>query len=208
MNTMSAEAPLTAPDPTRSRPAILSRLPDPKLIRAECPRRVRQEIDLLLLAIEALDLSGSEAMLLSAQELGLTEILGSRVALWRLRATNPLRRSAQRDPLSLDEAKALVAVLAHLARQLNLLIRQLLMAQEVLARRGLPMDHHFRLNDYISRFRSHFRARMNPRRAAVAAYDDDRLAQLALELLERLLFCTGTAGMERLWSGLFDGEVA
>lgn len=208
MNAMSADPPLTTPSPDVSRPAILRRLPDPALPRPECSRRIRQDIDFLLLAIEALDLSGSEAMLMSARELGLEDLLGSRVELWRLRATNPMRRAAKRDPLTIDEAKALVAVIADLARRLTLLIRQLLMARDVLNRRQLPYDHHFRLDDYINRFRTHFRARMNPRRAAVVAYDDDRLAVLAVELLERLLFCTGTAGAERLWSGLFDGEVA
>ncbi|NET39147.1 MAG: DUF3038 domain-containing protein, partial [Cyanothece sp. SIO1E1] len=32
--------------------------------------------------------------------------------------------------------------------------------------------------------------------------------QLALTLLRQLLFCTGTYGMKRIWSSLFDGEVA
>jgi len=28
-----------------------------------------------------------------------------------------------------------------------------------------------------------------------------------LNLLSKLLFCTGTAGMQRFWVSLFDGEV-
>jgi hypothetical protein len=50
---------------------------------------------------------------------------------------------------------------------------------------------------------------MNPKRAAVMAYStDEKLNMLALSLLSQLLFCTGTAGVQRLWNSLFDGEVA
>ena len=49
---------------------------------------------------------------------------------------------------------------------------------------------------------------MNFRRAGVAAYSGDtEIDQLALSLLQNLLFCTGTSGMPRFWISLFDGEV-
>jgi hypothetical protein len=49
---------------------------------------------------------------------------------------------------------------------------------------------------------------MNPRRT-LSLYDSDAaLNELALNQLTRLLFCTGTSGMQRLWISLFDGEVA
>ena len=37
--------------------------------------------------------------------------------------------------------------------------------------------------------------------------DNDKLNELAIDLLSKLLFCTGTAGMERFWVSLFDGEL-
>jgi hypothetical protein len=175
----------------------------------ECPRRARQQLDLLLLAIEALDLSGSEAILYCARDLELTSVIGNRVNLWRLRATNPLRRAAQRRALSLTEAKALATIIVYLAKRLTVLIRQLLLACERLEEQGLSTEHHFRLADYLERFRSHFRARMNPRRSAVAVYStDEALNALAINLLQQLLYCTATAGLERFWISLFDGEVA
>jgi hypothetical protein len=168
------------------------------------------QIDLMLLAIEALDLEGSEKILLTAHELGFQVIIPNRVSLWRLRSTNPLRRNtSQRRSLSLTEAKALVVVGCYLARRLTVLIRQLLLAYQQLSEKELSLEHHFRLNEYLERFRAHFRSRMNPRRAAVAAYDsDEKLNELALNLLTQLLFCTGTYGTQRFWVGLFDGEVA
>ncbi|HEY9621712.1 MAG TPA: DUF3038 domain-containing protein [Crinalium sp.] len=189
---------------------ILDTLPDPPIQQGVCPRRTRLQIDLLLLAIEALDLGGSEALLVVAKDLELQDIVKNRVTLWRMRNTNPLRRnSSQRRTLSLVEAKALVLIVCHVARRLTVLIRQLLLAEQQLKEKQLTPDHHFRLADYLDRFRAHFRARMNPRRAVVMAYNtDEKLNRLALSLLGQLLFCTGTSGTQRLWSSLFDGEVA
>lgn len=187
---------------------FLDTLPDPKVPDGTCPRRTRQQIDLLLLAIEALDLGGSEALLTAAKELELEEIIRNRVSLWRLRATNPLRRNSQRRPLTLAEAKALVFIACHLARRLTVVIRQLLLAYDQLLEKQLSLDHHLRLSSYLERFRAHFRSRMNPKRAGVLIYNtDEKLNELALNLLGQLLFCTGTGGTQRLWSSLFDGEV-
>lgn len=193
----------------QSTPLILDNLPDPPGLDGTCPRRARQQIDLMLLAIEALDLGGSEAILIMAQELELRDVIQNRVALWRLRSTNPLRqRYNPRRPLSLNEAKALVVIGCSLARRLTVLIRQLLLAYQQLSEKQLSPEHHFRLHDYLERFRRHFRSRMNPKRSFVAAYSsDEKLNELALSLLAELLFCTGTYGMQRYWTSLFDGEV-
>lgn len=195
--------------PERSTPLILDSLPNPPISELGCPRRTRLQIDLILLAIEALDLKGSEAILAVAKELEIDEIITNRVVLWRLRSSNPLRRYSQRRPLRLEEAKALTLVACHLARRMTVLIRQLLMDYQQLRDKQVPLEHHLRLSDYLERFRAHFRSRMNPRRAGVVAYNtDEKLNLLALELLAKLLFCTGTAGMQRFWISLFDGEVA
>ncbi|HIK45269.1 MAG TPA: DUF3038 domain-containing protein [Leptolyngbyaceae cyanobacterium M65_K2018_010] len=190
-------------------PLILDTLTTPALPSADCPRRARTQLDLLLLAIEALDLGGSEAMLAVARELALDSLVKGRVNLWLLRSTNPMRRYSQRRPMALDEAKALVAIVGNLARRLTVLLRQLLTGYQQLQDKQLSLDHHLRLADYLTRFRTHFRARMNPRRAGVIAYStDEKLDELAIQLLEQLLLCSGVLGTQRLWSSLFDGEVA
>lgn len=196
--------------PAQTLPVIFSTLPDPAVVDGECPRRARLQIDLLLLAIEALDLGGSEAFLAIAKELELQPIVKNRVSLWRMRSTNPLRqRYIQRQSLSLVEAKALVIIACSLARRMTVLIRQLLLAHQQLSEKQIPLDQHFRLADYLERFRAHFRARMNPKRTWVMAHSsNEKLNELAISLLSQLLFCTGTAGIQRLWSSLFDGEVA
>jgi hypothetical protein len=200
---------LSRPPVQPTTPVVLDALPNPPLSEATCPRRTRQQLDLLLLAIEALDIGGSEAMLAATKQLHLQDVIKNRVAFWRLRATNPLRRYSQRRPLSLTEAKALVFMTCHLSRRMTVLIRQLLMVYDQLLEKQLPLEQHIRLATYLERFRAHFRARMNPKRAAVIAYgSDEKLNQLAIGLLGQLLFCTGAAGEQRLWSSLFDGEAS
>lgn len=87
-------------------------------------------------------------------------------------------------------------------------MRQLNKEAQQLREQHLPLDKNPQLAFYLSRFRAHFRSRMNPRRSAVMVYDtDEKLDNLAVELLEKLLFCTGTAGLTRFWVSLFDGEI-
>lgn len=190
-------------------PLILESLPvPPNFEEREFPRRSRQQIDLILLVIEALDIGGSEAILSVAKELELQGIIKNRVTLWRLRCTNPMRRYSQRHSLSAVEAKALVLIACNLARRMTVLIRQLLLAYQQLSEKQLSVEHHFRLSYFLERFRKHFRSRMNPRRSGVVAYSsDEKLNELAIALLGQLLFCTGTSGIQRFWISLFDGEI-
>ena len=191
-----------------SQPVILDSLPNPPVEERDCPRRARLQIDLILLAIEALELGGSESILAAMQELELGEIIKNRVNLWRLRTTNPLRRSHSRRPLALVEAKALVAIACFLARRLTVRIRQLLLTYQQMNQKQIPLEQNLALSNYLERFRSHFKSRMNPRRSGVVAYNSpEKLNELALSLLAQLLFCTGTTGMQRFWISLFDGEV-
>ncbi len=189
-------------------PMILDTLPDPAIAGQGCPPRTRVQIDLILLAIEALELGGSEAILSFAEELDLKEIIKNRVNLWRMRSSNPMRRANIRRPLTILEAKALVVIACYIARRLTVVIRQMLMIYQQMNDKQIPLEQNLRLSNYLERFRVHFRSRMNARRSGVLALtSDEKLDELAINLLEKLLFCTGTAGMQRFWISLFDGEV-
>ncbi|MGM3306757.1 DUF3038 domain-containing protein [Anabaena sp. WFMT] len=214
MNVSASLTPFDSPIP-EAMPMILDTLPDPAMPTASfanagqgCPRRTALQIDLMLLAIEALELGGSEAILAFAQELDLTGIIKNRVNLWRMRASNPLRRAHIRRPLSIIEAKALVVIACYIARRLTVVIRQLLMIYQQLSEKQIPLEQNLRLANYLERFRAHFKSRMNSRRSVLLTLNsDEKLDELAIDLLGKLLFCTGTAGMQRFWISLFDGEV-
>jgi hypothetical protein len=207
MNVSASLTPFESPT-TPSVPMVLDSLPDPAIEGQGCPRKTRMQIDLILLAIEALELGGSEAILTFAEELDLKAIIKNRVNLWRMRSTNPLRRAHIRRPLSINEAKALVVIACYMARRLTVVIRQLLMIYQQLSEKQIPLEQNLRLSNYLERFRAHFKSRMHPRRSGTLALNsDEKLDELAIDLLGKLLFCTGTAGMQRFWISLFDGEV-
>jgi hypothetical protein len=183
---------------------------DPDVPGQVCPRRTRIQLDWMLLALEAIDLGATENIMMGLHDLQLQPVIKSRVHLWRIRNTNPLRRFSQRRPLQLLEAKALVALTCYLARRETGTIRELLLVSEQLKAKNLTPDHHFRLAQYLERFRGHFFSRMNPNRTAITLYKThpEQLNTLALSLLEQVLFCAGTIGPQRLWASLFDGEIA
>jgi Protein of unknown function (DUF3038) len=201
-------ATLASPPSANTTPYILERLPDVQFDKAGCPRRAKLEIDLLLIALESLELGSAEQMLVVAKELGLESIVKNRLSLWRMRSTNPLRRAHNRRLLKLNEAKAMVTIACQLSKRMTVTIRQLLMEYQYLNAKALPPECNFRLSEYLDLFRANFRSRMNPRRSMVVTYaDDDRLNELAMDMLSKMLFCTGTAGMQRFWISLFDGEL-
>ena len=206
MSQSASILPDTAPTTESS---VLERLPDILVAGKNCSPHIQQQLDLLLLAIEALELGASEKMLAAIAKLELNNIISGRIALWRLRCSNPWRRSYTRNFLTSKQAKALLVLAALRAKDLEPLIRHLVDAEQLMRSRQLPIGNHFRLSDYLERFRAHFRSRMNSRRTKVAQYitTEAELNDLALGLLRKLLFLAGSRGLERVWSSLFDGEV-
>ena len=196
--------------PNADKSLILDILPDLPISGQRCSLRLQQQLDLILLAIEALQLGAAEQMLAIAKQLELQEIIKNRLFLWRLRCANPWRRSYTRNSLTLEQAKALAIIANYCVKPQTVAIRKLLLAEQQMRDKKLPPDNHFQLSEYLERFRSHFRSRMNPKRAKVSVYltSEEALNELALSLLKQLLFCTGTTGMQRFWISLFDGEVA
>ncbi|WP_373479418.1 DUF3038 domain-containing protein [Geminocystis sp.] len=192
-----------------SQPFIIRQLPDISLPSTSSMMKLQQHLDLLLLALEALQLGGSEYMLATAKELELNEIIKNRLSLWRLRCSNPWRKCYSRNSLTLLQAKALVCLASESAKKCNIPLRQLLLAVQQMKDKEMPLANNFRLSEYFSQFQAHFHRRMNPLRAKVSFYlsTPEELNLLALSLLEELLFCTGTRGKERFWISLFDGEV-
>jgi hypothetical protein len=173
-----------------------------------CPRSVRMDIDHLLLAIEALDLEAVEVMLVLIEQLGLQKTIPSRVAFWRLRNTNPLRRNYQRASLSWDELKALVKIVCTLTKQLDMGLRFLISTQQQISEGkiealGLQQNQAY-LETYIDRFKSLYIGRMR----SPTPLNNEDIRELALQLLTRLLLCSGVAGEYRLWNSLFDGAIA
>jgi hypothetical protein len=184
-------------------------LPIPaNLVSRGCPRIVRMDLDNLVLALEAIDLQVTDVMLYLVPQLNLEQTIPNRVSFWRLRNTNPLRRNYQRTSLEWEEAKALVTLICHIASQLNTHLRLLVSTCEQIDENkidalGLQQNRLF-VEVYLEQFRSLYKSRMR----LPIALSDRELKELSLQLLDQLLFISGTAGTVRLWHGLLDGAIA
>ncbi|ACA99077.1 MULTISPECIES: DUF3038 domain-containing protein [Cyanophyceae] len=162
---------------------------------------IKSHLDLVLLALESLAGLSSEAMLQAAKELNLEAVIGDRVTLWRLRQSNPLRKSSGgRKKLDVEEARSLVLIICHLARQQQDDIRRACALLEQMTEQGQEPHRAALLGDYLDNFSNTYQERMEEGEAIASA----SLVGLALKLLIDLLFYGAKNGHRRLWLALID----
>jgi Protein of unknown function (DUF3038) len=161
---------------------------------------IKTQLDLVLLALEAFAGIGSDAMLQAATDLGLQEMVGDRVALWRLRQSNPIRRgTGGRKKLDIEEARSLVLMSCHLAEKHHDLIRRGVCLLEELTEDHRQPHQAPLLGDYLDRFTNLYQERMDDDQRTSIALND-----LGLKLLVDLLFYGSPQGVRRLWMALLD----
>ncbi len=160
---------------------------------------IKAQLDLVLMAIEALTDIGSDAVLSAAETLHLSHTLSDRVGLWRLRQSSPLRKGQGRKKLDIEEARALVLVVCYLARNYHLQIRQAVAKLEQLSATGQPPHRAAILGDYLDGFSHMYCDRM-----ADPDLPTEILTQLSLRLLIDLLFYSAPEGERYLWLALLD----
>lgn len=162
---------------------------------------IKTQLDLVLLALETLTGIGSEAMLSAAITLNLEAKVPDRVALWRLRQSNPLRKGqGGRKKLDVEEARSLVLIICYLAKQHQELIRRAVALLEQMAQNNREPHQAAILGDYIDAFCNTYQERMEED----ATISSTELTHLALKLLLDLLFYSGPGGHRRLWLALID----
>lgn len=189
-------SPVKLPTPTLVETLPLLHQPDPSQLD-----NIKAQLDLVLLALEALAGIGSEAMLQAASELKLESLVADRVALWRLRQSSPLRKGqGGRKKLDVEEARALVLISCYLATQQAEKIRRAVALLEQMAEQQREPHQTALLGDYLDTFNNTYQERMD---------DGDRvppavLTNLALKLLLDLLFYSAANGSRRLWLALMD----
>ncbi|QEY31863.1 DUF3038 domain-containing protein [Synechococcus sp. RSCCF101] len=166
---------------------------------AKLGRRGLERLDLLLLAEEALDLNGGEAMVWMCRQLGYGELLPDRVALWSRRCHNPLRRATRRGGLPARDCEALIHLVCAMAERLYPLLRQLLSGAE-----PAEVNAH-RWTLFHSRLQDLLHERMNLRRSGVQRLlAPDRARELERQLILTLALVAGNAGVPRLRASLLD----
>lgn len=162
---------------------------------------IKTQLDLVLLALETLAGIGSEAMIRAASNLNLESKVPDRVALWRLRQSNPLRKGqGGRKKLDVEEARSLVLITCYLAREHQELIRRAVGLLEQIAETNREPHQAALLGDYIDAFCNTYQERMEESEEI----STDVLSHFALKLLVDLLFYSSPGGHRRLWLALID----
>ena len=175
----------------------LARIPDNQQLED-----IKNHLDLILLALEAIAGIGSEAILPAAQELNLEEVAIDRIKLWRLPQSNPLEKSARESKnLDVEETRSLVLIIARLAKQhRELLRRAVALLEQMTAQNQFPHKTQL-LGDYLDNFTNIYQERIAATEGEVSP---DLLSQLAFKLLVDLLFLSANNGHRRLWLALLD----
>lgn len=162
---------------------------------------IKAQLDLILLALEAIAGISSEAMLQAATDLNLESMISDRVSLWRLRQSSPLRKGqGGRKKLDVDEARALTLIICHLAKQHNELIRRAVALLEQMAEQNREPHQAALLGNYLDTFHNTYQERMEDGETV----STETLTNLALKLLIDLLFYGSNHGVRRLWVTLLE----
>ncbi len=162
---------------------------------------IKSHLDLVILALEAIANITSDSILNAAQELDLESVISDRVALWRLRQSNPLRNSSGgRKKLDVEEARSLVLIICYLAKQEQELLRRAVSLLEQVTSQNKPPHQTALLGNYLDKFINLYQERM----ATQQEITPNKLSNLALKLLIDLLFYSGNNGHRLLWLAILN----
>ena len=156
-----------------------------------------KKLDFLILVIETLQINATDTFLSKAKNIGLSEDFSSRVKFWKLRTSNPMRKSYAFSSLSSDQINSLVELISCMADSLYPLIRQLLSSKES---NTLNKERWFL---FSSRLKSLIRERMNVNRSYIASLLKDDSNEFFRELLIILSLSCGQGGANRLKASMY-----
>ena len=183
---------------TRNNPSItkwqgLHRLRVPTVNQLD---NIKSHLDLIILALEAIAGITSDSILQAATTLNLDPIIKDRVDLWRLRQANPWRKSSGgRKKLDVEEARSLVLIICHLAKNEKELLRRAVSLLEQVTEQNQEPYKMALLGDYLDKFTNLYQERM----VAETTLKSEQLYGLGLKLLVDLLFYSGNNGNRLLW---------
>ncbi|MEM7591206.1 MAG: DUF3038 domain-containing protein [Cyanobacteria bacterium P01_A01_bin.83] len=163
---------------------------------------IKGYLDLLLLALEAIANIGSAAMIQAAKDLNLASVVGDHLRKWQLKSSNSQKISdGDGKELNVEEVKALITIICHLAKQNQELIRRAvcLLEQEI-EQKLLPRAT--LLDNYLHQFTNYYQQRISnsPDVSAIT------LSDLAWKLLINLLFYSGNNGQGLLGTAVASAD--
>ena len=156
-----------------------------------------RKLDFLILVIETLQINATDSLFLKANNIGLSDEFTSRVQFWKIRCSNPLRKSYTFSSLSSEQIDSLVELISSMAENLYPLIRQLLSSKES---KTLNQERWYL---FSSRLNSLITERLNVKRSYVTYLINDDKHEYYRELLVILSLSCGKGGACRLKASLY-----
>ena len=157
-----------------------------------------KKLDFLLLVIETIQINATDSLLLTAKNIGFADDFTTRVQFWKMRCSNPFRKSYTFSSLSSDQVDSLVEIISIMADNIYPLIRQLLSSKES---KSLNKERWFL---FSKRLKSLIRERMNLQRSYINSLLTDDNNEFFRELLVILSLSCGKGGANRLKASLYN----
>jgi len=85
---------------------------------------------LLLLAIETIDLNGSESMFAISNKLNLQHLFPSKVSIWKFRTSNPMRKSRNSNTVNNEQFDGLIKITSEMSKYLYPYIRAIVSSKD------------------------------------------------------------------------------
>ena len=176
---------------------LLNNSTEDTYLNCEIANDATKKLDFLILVIETLQINATDSLLIKAKNIGLSDDFSSRVKFWKLRTSNPFRKSYAFSSLSPDQIDSLVELISSMADNLYPLIRQLLSSKES---KTLNNERWFL---FSSRLKSLIRERMNLQRSYISSLLSDENNLFFRELLVILSLSCGKGGANRLKASMY-----
>ena len=162
-------------------------------------RQSIEKLDLLLLILETIDLNGIQSLFALSKRLNLNHVLPNKVTIWKLRNSNPLRKSYLNNNIKPNEFDALIKITVEMSRYLYPYIREILKSKEDLD------ENSFIWNDFKKRFIELINERFNKESMRVKKLlNQTENDEIIIKSLLTLSLCISNQGYQKLKNLLFD----
>jgi hypothetical protein len=151
------------------------------------------------LILETIDLNGIQSLYALSNRLNLNNVLPNKVAIWKLRNNNPLRKSYVINNIKLNEFDALIRITVEMSKYLYPYIREILKSKEDIEENSVIW------NDFNNRFIDLIKERFNVDSIRVKKLlNKAENEEIITKFLLILSFCISNQGYQKLKNFLYD----
>ena len=149
--------------------------------------------------LETIDLNGVQSFYSLSNRLNLNNVLPNKVAIWKLRNNNPLRKSYVINNIKINEFDALIKVTVEMSKYLYPYIREILKSKEDIEENSVIW------NDFNNRFLELIKERFNVDSIRVKKLlNKAENDEIIIKSLLILSFCISNQGYQKLKNFLYD----